>query len=158
MVRDSTLEAEENADAEAVAPAATWAACVRITAESTVQPLRCVGRHEGAVIGREGRIFGLRTPRVERHNRRHHQRRGLSCFDPVAARDRPRGWSVVQDGRITGPISSRPKAKKESEKEIKAAGASLSTTRRSPAPCRRPDASPRCLKSAPPWPNVLSTP
>jgi ribonucrease Y len=130
MVRDRTLEAEENADAEArrITAATMERLASDITAESTVKAVALPSDDmKGRVIGREGRnirafeaatgvdVIIDDTPETV----------VISCFDPVRREiGRVAMERLVQDGRIhPGRIEQVvSKAKKEIEKEIKAAG------------------------------------
>ncbi len=130
MVRDRTLEAEENADAEArrITAATMERLASDITAESTVKAVALPSDDmKGRVIGREGRnirafeaatgvdVIIDDTPETV----------VISCFDPVRREiGREAMERLVQDGRIhPGRIEQVvSKAKKEIEKEIKAAG------------------------------------
>jgi ribonucrease Y len=130
MVRDRTLEAEENADAEArrITAATMERLASDITAESTVKAVALPSDDmKGRVIGREGRnirafeaatgvdVIIDDTPETV----------VISCFDPVRREiGRVAMERLVEDGRIhPGRIEQVvSKAKKEIEKEIKAAG------------------------------------
>jgi ribonuclease Y len=130
MVRDRTFEAEEKADAEARRITATTMERLAsdITAESTVKAVALPSDDmKGRVIGREGRnirafeaVTGVDviiddTPETV----------VISSFDPVRREiGRVAMAQLVQDGRIhPGRIEQVvSKAKKEIEKEIKAAG------------------------------------
>src|ERR687893_2495080 len=130
MVRDKTFEAEEKADAEArrITAATMERLASDITAESTVKAIPLPSDDmKGRVIGREGRnirafeaVTGVDviiddTPETV----------VISSFDPVRREiGRVAMAQLVQDGRIhPGRIEQVvSKAKKEIEKEIKAAG------------------------------------
>ena len=130
MVRDKTLEAEEKADMEArrITAATMERLASDITAESTVKAVALPSDDmKGRVIGREGRnirafeaatgvdVIIDDTPETV----------VISCFDPVRREiGRVAMERLVQDGRIhPGRIEQVvSKAKKEIEKEIKAAG------------------------------------
>jgi ribonuclease Y len=130
MVRDKTFEAEEKADAEArrITAATMERLASDITAESTVKAVALPSDDmKGRVIGREGRnirafeaatgvdVIIDDTPETV----------VISCFDPVRREiGRVAMERLVQDGRIhPGRIEQVvSKAKKETEKEIKAAG------------------------------------
>jgi ribonuclease Y len=130
MVRDRTLEAEEKADVEArrITAATMERIASDITAESTVKAVALPSDDmKGRVIGREGRnirafeaatgvdVIIDDTPETV----------VISCFDPVRREiGRVAMEQLVQDGRIhPGRIEQVvSKAKKEIEKEIKAAG------------------------------------
>jgi ribonuclease Y len=130
MVRDKTLEAEEKADAEArrITAATMERLASDITAESTVKAVALPSDDmKGRVIGREGRnirafeaVTGVDviiddTPETV----------VISSFDPVRREiGRVAMERLVQDGRIhPGRIEQVvSKAKKEIEKEIRAAG------------------------------------
>ncbi len=130
MVRDKTFEAEEKADAEArrITAATMERLASDITAESTVKAVALPSDDmKGRVIGREGRnirafeaatgvdVIIDDTPETV----------VISCFDPVRREiGRVAMERLVQDGRIhPGRIEQVvSKAKKEIEKEIKAAG------------------------------------
>jgi ribonuclease Y len=130
MVRDKTLEAEEKADVEArrITAATMERLASDITAESTVKAVALPSDDmKGRVIGREGRnirafeaatgvdVIIDDTPETV----------VISCFDPVRREiGRVAMERLVQDGRIhPGRIEQVvSKAKKEIEKEIKAAG------------------------------------
>ncbi len=130
MVRDRTLEAEEKADVEArrITAATMERIASDITAESTVKAVALPSDDmKGRVIGREGRnirafeaatgvdVIIDDTPETV----------VISSFDPVRREiGRVAMEQLVQDGRIhPGRIEQVvSKAKKEIEKEIKAAG------------------------------------
>ncbi len=130
MVRDKTFEAEEKADAEArrITAATMERLASDITAESTVKAVALPSDDmKGRVIGREGRnirafeaatgvdVIIDDTPETV----------VISCFDPVRREiGRVAMERLVEDGRIhPGRIEQVvSKAKKETEKEIKAAG------------------------------------
>ena len=130
MVRDRTMEAEERADAEARRITATTMERLAsdITAESTVKAVALPSDDmKGRVIGREGRnirafeaatgvdVIIDDTPETV----------VISCFDPVRREiGRVAMERLVQDGRIhPGRIEQIvSKAKKDVEKEMKAAG------------------------------------
>jgi ribonuclease Y len=130
MVRDKTFEAEEKADAEArrITAATMERIASDITAESTVKAVALPSDDmKGRVIGREGRnirafeaatgvdVIIDDTPETV----------VISCFDPVRREiGRVAMERLVEDGRIhPGRIEQVvSKAKKETEKEIKAAG------------------------------------
>ena len=130
MVRDRTLAAEEKAEAEARRITATTMERIAsdITAESTVKAVALSSDDmKGRVIGREGRnirsfeaatgvdVIIDDTPETV----------VISCFDPVRREiGRIAMERLVQDGRIhPGRIEQVvSKAKKDVEKEIKAAG------------------------------------
>ncbi len=130
MVRDKTFEAEEKADAEArrITAATMERLASDITAESTVKAVALPSDDmKGRVIGREGRnirafeaatgvdVIIDDTPETVVN----------SCFDPVRREiGRVAMERLVEDGRIhPGRIEQVvSKAKKETEKEIKAAG------------------------------------
>ena len=130
MVRDRTLEAEERADMEARRITATTMERLAsdVTAESTVKAVALPSDDmKGRVIGREGRnirafeastgvdVIIDDTPETV----------VISCFDPVRREiGRVSMERLVQDGRIhPGRIEQIvSKAKKDVEKEMKAAG------------------------------------
>lgn len=130
MVRDRTLDAEEKADAEArrITAATMERLASDITAESTVKAVALPSDDmKGRVIGREGRnirafeaatgvdVIIDDTPETV----------VISCFDPVRREiGRVAMERLVQDGRIhPGRIEQLvSKARKDIEKEIKAAG------------------------------------
>ncbi|MGH3090035.1 MAG: ribonuclease Y, partial [Rubrobacteraceae bacterium] len=130
MVRDKTLEAEETADVEARRVLATTMERLAsdLTSESTVKAVDLPSDDlKGRVIGREGRnirafeaatgvdVIIDDTPETV----------VISCFDPVRREiARVSMERLVQDGRIhPGRIEQVvSKAKKEVEKEMKAAG------------------------------------
>ncbi len=130
MVRDRTFEAEEMADAEArrVTALTMERLASDITAESTVKAIALPSDDlKGRVIGREGRnirafeaatgvdVIIDDTPETV----------VISCFDPVRRETgRVAMERLVQDGRIhPGRIEQIvSKAKKDVEKEMKAAG------------------------------------
>jgi len=130
MVRDKTLEAEEKADVEArrITAATMERLASDITAESTVKAVALSSDDmKGRVIGREGRnirafeaatgvdVIIDDTPETV----------VISCFDPVRREiGRVSMERLVQDGRIhPGRIEQIvSKAKKDVEKEMKAAG------------------------------------
>ena len=130
MVRDKTMEAEEKADAEARRITATTMERLAsdVTAESTVKAVALPSDDmKGRVIGREGRnirafeaatgvdVIIDDTPETV----------VISSFDPVRREiGRISMERLVQDGRIhPGRIEQLvSKAKKDVEKEMKAAG------------------------------------
>ena len=130
MVRDRTLEAEERVDTEARRITATTMERLAsdVTAESTVKAVALPSDDmKGRVIGREGRnirafeastgvdVIIDDTPETV----------VISCFDPVRREiGRVSMERLVQDGRIhPGRIEQIvSKAKKDVEKEMKAAG------------------------------------
>ena len=130
MVRDRTLEAEEKADQEARRLISTTMERVAsdLTSESTVKAVSLPSDDmKGRVIGREGRnirafeaatgvdVIIDDTPETV----------VISCFDPVRREvARVSMGRLVQDGRIhPGRIEGIvAKAKKDVEKEMKAAG------------------------------------
>ena len=130
MVRDKTLEAEDKADVEArrITAATMERLASDITAESTVKAVALPSDDmKGRVIGREGRnirafeaatgvdVIIDDTPETV----------VISCFDPVRREiGRVAMERLVQDGRIhPGRIEQIvSKAKKDVEKEMKAAG------------------------------------
>jgi ribonucrease Y len=130
MVRDRTMEAEEKADIEARRIVAVTMERVAsdLTAESTVKAIPLTSDDmKGRIIGREGRnirafeaatgvdVIIDDTPETV----------VISCFDPVRREvARVSMERLVQDGRIhPGRIEGIvAKARKEVEKEMKAAG------------------------------------
>lgn len=130
MVHDRTLEAEEKSDAEARRIVATTMERIAsdLTAESTVKAVALPSDDmKGRVIGREGRnirafeaatgvdVIIDDTPETV----------VISCFDPVRREvARVAMGRLVEDGRIhPGRIEQIvSKAKKDVEKEMKAAG------------------------------------
>jgi ribonuclease Y len=130
LVRDRTMEAEEKADIEARRIVATTMERVAsdLTAESTVKAIALTSDDmKGRIIGREGRnirafeaatgvdVIIDDTPETV----------VISCFDPVRREvARVSMERLVQDGRIhPGRIEQIvSKARKEVEKEMKAAG------------------------------------
>ena len=130
LVRDRTMEAEEKADIEARRIVATTMERVAsdLTAESTVKAIALTSDDmKGRIIGREGRnirafeaatgvdVIIDDTPETV----------VISCFDPVRREiARVSMERLVQDGRIhPGRIEQIvAKARKEVEKEMKAAG------------------------------------
>jgi ribonuclease Y len=130
MVRDRTLEAEENADQEARRIVATTMERIAsdMTAESTVKAVTLPSDDmKGRVIGREGRnirafeaatgvdVIIDDTPETV----------VISCFDPARREiGRVAMERLVEDGRIhPGRIEQIvSKARKDVEKEMKAAG------------------------------------
>lgn len=130
MVRDRTLEAEEKADTEARRIISTTMERLAsdLTSESTVKAIPLTSDDmKGRIIGREGRnirafeaatgvdVIIDDTPETV----------VISCFDPVRREiGRVSMGRLVQDGRIhPGRIEQIvAKAKKDVEKEMKAAG------------------------------------
>jgi ribonucrease Y len=130
MVRDKTLEAEETADSEARRILATTMERVAsdLTSESTVKAVELPSDDlKGRVIGREGRnirAFEAETG-VDVIIDDTPETVVISCFDPVRREvARLSMERLVKDGRIhPGRIEQVvAKARKEVEKEMKAAG------------------------------------